>query len=233
MNAAIGIDTFCNIISLGPALCVGKDGGWTSIHLLKWFSRYASFCAEEFGSKVKNWLILNEPMGFTSLGYMLGKHAPGKTGLDNFLPAIHNAAMAQAEGGRIIRKLVHGAYIGTTFSCSEVIPYTQKEEDIAAAKRMDILLNRLFIEPVLGRNYPHEDFPLMDKLYSRNTAWRYTDRMHFNFDFIGLQNYFSVTVKHNAIIPYVQASEVKATARKAPHTALGWEINARKFLQDA
>ena len=63
-----------------------KEGGWTSIHMLKWFTRYVSFCAEEFGDRVKNWIILNEPMGFTSLGYMLGKHAPGKTGLDHFFP---------------------------------------------------------------------------------------------------------------------------------------------------
>jgi beta-glucosidase len=94
-----------------------------------------------------------------------------------------------------------------------------------------VLLNRLFIEPVLGRNYPHEDLPLLDKLYLRNTAWRYTDRMQFNFDFIGLQNYFAITVKYNPIIPYVQASEVKATSRKVPHTALGWEINADSFYR--
>jgi beta-glucosidase len=96
---------------------------------------------------------------------------------------------------------------------------------------MDVLLNRLFIEPVLGRNYPHEDFPLIDKLYLRNTAWRYTDRMQFNFDFIGLQNYFSITVRHNSIIPYIQASEVKAASRKVPQTALGWEINADSFYR--
>jgi beta-glucosidase len=225
----LGLTPFVTLYHWDLPHALEKEGGWTSVHMLKWFSRYASFCAEEFGDKVKNWIILNEPMGFTSLGYMLGRHAPGKTGLDYFLPAIHNATLAQAEGGRIIRKLVTGAYIGTTFSCSEVMPYTQKKEDIAAAKRMDILLNRLFIEPTLGRNYPHGDFPLMDKLHLRSAAWRYTDRMQFNFDFIGLQNYFSITVKHNPIIPYVQASEVKAATRKAPHTALGWEINAESF----
>lgn len=139
--------------------------------------------------------------------------------------------MAQAEGGRLIRKLVPHAYIGTTFSCSEVIPYTQSTEDIAAAKRMDILLNCLFIEPTLGRNYPHEDFPLMDKLHMYSKAWKYTERMQFDFDFIGVQNYFSVTVKHNPPIPYIQASEVKAVTRKVPHTALGWEINANSFYR--
>src|SRR5437588_581911 len=83
------------------------------------------------------------PVGFTSLGYMLGRHAPGRMGLSNFLPAIHHAALAQAEGGRILRDKVPGAHIGTTFSCSEIVPYTNSTEDIQAAKRMDILMNRL------------------------------------------------------------------------------------------
>ena len=206
-----------------------KEGGWTSHSLLRWFSRYVTICAEEYGDKVKNWIILNEPMGFTSLGYGLGKHAPGKSGLNNFLPAVHNAAMAQAEGGRIVRNIVPHANIGTSFSCSEVIPLTQNPLDIAAANRMDILLNRLFIEPSLGMGYPDDNFSLMDKLHLHNKAWKYTERMKFDFDFIGVQNYFSLTVRHNPIIPIINASEVKAAKRKVPHTDMGWEINAGSF----
>jgi len=206
-----------------------KEGGWTSHSLLRWFSRYVTICAEEYGDKVKNWIILNEPMGFTSLGYGLGKHAPGKSGLNNFLPAVHNAAMAQAEGGSIVRNIVPHANIGTSFSCSEVIPFTQNPLDIAAANRMDILLNRLFIEPSLGMGYPDDNFSLMDKLHLHNKAWKYTERMKFDFDFIGVQNYFSLTVKHNPIIPIINASEVKAANRKVPHTDMGWEINAGSF----
>jgi len=209
-----------------------KEGGWASHQLLKWFTRFVTVCTTEFGDKVKNWIVLNEPMGFTSLGYMLGKHAPGKMGLDYFLPAVHNAAMAQAEGGRIIRSEVAKAHIGTSFSCSEVMPYSNKEADILAAKRTDILLNRLFIEPTLGRGYPQEEgFALLDKLQIYNKAWKYTERLTFNFDFIGIQNYFALTVKHNPLIPYVQASEVKAVTRKVPHTAMGWEINAESFYR--
>ena len=209
-----------------------NEGGWTSHNMLKWFSRFATICANEYGNKVKNWIILNEPMGFTSLGYMLGKHAPGKLGMDNFLPAIHNAALCQAEGGRIIRSIVANANIGTSFSCSEVMPFTQSEADIAAANRMDILLNRLFIEPTLGLGYPHDDhFAFLQKLNLHNKAWKYTERMTFDFDFIGIQNYFALTVKHNPLIPYIQASEVKASTRKVPHTAMGWEINAESFYR--
>ena len=227
----LGLIPFVALYHWDLPYALQKEGGWTSTQMQKWFSRYVTFCAHEFGGKVKSWIIFNEPMGFTSLGYMLGKHAPGKTGTDNFFPAVHNTVLAQAEGGRIIRKLVKGAYIGTSFSCSEVMSFTQKEEDIEAANRIDILLNRLFIEPASGLNYPHDDFPLMDKLYMHSKAWRYTERMQFDFDFIGIQNYFPLTVKYNSIIPYVKAVEVKAALRKVPHTALGWEVNADSFYR--
>jgi len=163
---------------------------------------------------------------------MVGKHAPGKTSLSNFMSAIHNTALCNAEGGRIIRAEVNNAHIGTCFSCSEVIPYKEIEVDIMAAKRADALLNRLFIEPVLGRGYPEDQhFPFLEKLHLHTKAWKYKERMQFNFDFIGIQNYFSLTVKYNPLIPYLQASEVKANYRKVPHTALGWEINAESFYR--
>ena len=141
-----------------------NKGGWTNYLVIKWFTRFVTVCAEAYGDKVKNWIILNEPFAFTTLGYMLGKHAPGKTGLSNYLPAIHHTAMAQAEGGRIIRKLVPHAHIGTAFSFSQIIPYTDKKEDVAAANRLDILMNRLFIEPTLGKGYPIDDsFKFLEK----------------------------------------------------------------------
>jgi len=209
-----------------------KEGGWTNSLVLKWFGRYVKVCAEYFGDLVKNWIILNEPLSFTALGHMLGQHAPGRRGLNNFFPAIHHAALAQAEGGRIIRELVPGAYIGTTFSCSEIIPFTQREEDIKAANRVDILMNRLFIEPALGMGYPKDDsFPLLKKLEFFTHEWRYIDKMRFNFDFIGLQNYFPVTVKHSNIIPVINATQVKAKTKGAPHTDLGWEINSESFYR--
>ena len=225
----LGLIPFVTLYHWDLPYALEKEGGWSSHFLLKWFNRFVTVCAEEFGDKVKNWIILNEPMGFTSLGYMLGKHAPGKTGLNYFLPAVHNAAMAQAEGGRIIRSLVKKSYIGTSFSCSEVVPFSLNQKDFDAANRLDILLNRLFIEPSLGLGYPDDNFLLMEKLHLFNKAWKYTERMKFDFDFIGIQNYFPVTVKYNPVIPIIQASDVKAATRKVPHTDMGWEINADSF----
>jgi beta-glucosidase len=227
----LGLTPYVTLYHWDMPQALEKEGGWKSQFLLKWFTRFATLCAEEYGDKVKNWIVLNEPFGFISLGYMLGRHAPGRIGLSNFLPAVHHAALAQAEGGRILRQLVPGAYIGTTFSCSEVVPYTNNPEDIQAAKRIDILMNRLFIEPALGRGYPREDFKLLEKLELHNRSWKYTERMTFNFDWIGIQNYFPIVVRYNPLIPVVQASEVKASTRKVPHTAMGWEINPDSFYR--
>ena len=227
----LGLTPYVTMYHWDLPIALEKEGGWTSHLMLKWFTRYASLLAEEYGDTVKDWIVLNEPFGFTSLGYMLGKHAPGRMGLSNFLPAIHHAALAQAEGGRILRATVKDAHIGTTFSCSEVLPHTNSPEDIQAAKRMDILMNRLFIEPALGRGYPREDFKFLERLELHNRSWKYTERMAFNFDFIGIQNYFPVVVRHNPLIPIVQASEVTASSRKVPQTALGWEINPDSFYR--
>lgn len=228
---SLGMIPYVTLYHWDLPVALEKEGGWTSHLMLKWFTRFATLCAEEYGDKVKDWIVLNEPFGFTSLGYMLGKHAPGRIGLSNFLPAIHHAALAQAEGGRILRQIVSNAHIGTTFSCSEIVPYTNSPEDIQAARRMDILLNRLFIEPALGRGYPREDFKFLERLELHNMSWKYTERMQFNFDFIGIQNYFPIVIRHNPLIPIVQASEVKAASRKVPHTAMGWEINPDSFYR--
>jgi len=202
------------------------EGGWTSHRMTRWFNRYAAFLAEEYGDSIKHWLVLNEPMGFTSLGYMLGKHAPGKMGISNFFPAVHNALLCQADGGNMLKATIKNGLIGTTFSMSEVMPNTDSNLDVDAAKRLDALLNRLFLEPSLGRGYPQENGSFFEKMELHNKGWKYIDRMKCNFDFIGIQNYFAVTAKHNPLVPYIQLAEVTAKARKVPHTQIGWEINA-------
>ncbi len=208
---------------------LSQNGGWTAFSINADFNEFVTICAKNYGDKVKNWIIINEPFGYTSLGYMLGVHAPGEIGLTNFFAAVHHTALAQADGGHIIRSEVKNANIGTTFSCSQIIPYTQSDNDVLAAKRIDCLMNRLFIEPTLGLGYPTGDWELLEKFAITHSTWRHTKRMSFDFDFIGLQNYFPLVIKFNAFIPIIQAWEIKAKSRKKPHTAMGWEINADSF----
>ncbi|MBM1107351.1 beta-glucosidase [Aurantibacter crassamenti] len=198
-------------------------GGWTNREILEWFKEFVTLCASSFGDRVKHWMVLNEPMVFTGAGYFLGVHAPGRKGLKNFLPAIHHATMCQAIGGNILRESVANAVIGTTFSCSQITPFSQKRKDIIAAKKADALLNRLFIEPVLGLGYPIENI----KVLKRIEKYIHTDdlkNIEFDFDFIGIQNYTREVVKHSYTVPYLQAKIVKATKRKVATTLMEWEV---------
>src|SRR5690606_15099781 len=200
-----------------------NKGGWTNRDIVSWFENYVQICATHFGDRVKNWMVLNEPMVFTGAGYFLGVHAPGYKGLKNFLPAIHHAVLCQAAGGRILRDLVPNAFIGTTFSCSQITTYRNTPRDILAAKKADALLNRLFIEPSLGLGYPTEDVPVLKRMEAyiipndlKNAA--------FDFDFIGVQNYTREMVMHSWLVPYLRAKIVSASKRNVKTTLMNWEV---------
>ncbi len=198
-------------------------GGWTSRAIVHWFSVYADFCSKEFGSKVKNWIVLNEPMTFTGLGYFTGYHAPGKKGLSNFLKAAHHAALCNAEGGRIIRRNIPDANIGTAFSCSYVKPANKWLLNRRAAKRVEAILNRFFIEPALGLGYPTDIMPglnMINKYFKEGDK----ERLKFDFDFIGLQYYFRVVTKFSLFPPLLFATEIPAGERTRNINSMGLEV---------
>ncbi|TDB64162.1 GH1 family beta-glucosidase [Arundinibacter roseus] len=215
-----GIEPWITLYHWDLPQALQDRGGWESRQILNWFAEYVSFCATEFGDIVKKWIVLNEPMAVAALGYTSGLHAPGRKGLHRFLPVVHHLALCQAEGGRLLRQLVPGAYVGTTFSCSPVLPHSPSPRDVRAAKRLDALLNRLFVEPTLGMGYPTDAFPFLKNI-------RYfmkpgdAEKLAFDFDFIGLQNYFQVVVRHSWKKPLLWAEEVKPTGTR---TAMGWGV---------
>lgn len=199
------------------------EGGWTNRKVIDWFVEYTAICAREYGSKVKHWMIFNEPAAFVGLGYLAGYHAPGKRSLSAFLKATHHACLSLSESGRKLRALLPDAVIGTTFSCSYVDPYNKKSRHIHAAKRMDAMLNRMFIEPSLGMGYPIKDLPLIRGI-KKYILPGDLEKLKFDFDFVGLQNYFRVVAKYSPFIPFLKAREVKALKRDVPLNEMGFEI---------
>jgi len=202
-------------------LALEKKGGWTQRDTVQHFCDYASLAVRKFGDRVQHWMALNEPLAFTGAGYFLGIHAPGKRGLQHFIPAAHHATLAQAQGIRIIQD--HGKTAGTTFSCSWITPHSEKERDIKAAQRTDALMNRFYIEPLLGYGYPLNDLPFLRKIEKYIQAGD-ENAMVATPDFIGIQNYTREVVKHSWFTPYMQATLVGAPRRGVPHTLMKWEI---------
>lgn len=198
-------------------------GGWTNRDIVSWFSEYAEVCGRNFGDRVINWMLINEPSVFTGAGYFLGMHAPGKRGIANYLKAMHHSTLATAAGAQALRKAVPHASIGTTFSCTYIEPLNASKSHVLAANRVDTLLNRTFIEPLLGLGYPQSDLPLLNRI-EKYMQPDDQNNMVFDFDFIGIQCYTREIVKASLWVPYIGASIVKASKRKVPATEMNWEV---------
>lgn len=217
-----GIQPWITLYHWDLPAALEKKGGWTNRSIIDWFKTYVMFCCQTFGSKVKHWMIMNEPAAFVGLGYMVGYHAPGKRGPYQFLKATHHACLAMAEGGRVVRETIPDALVGTTFSCSYIDPLREGNKDGEAVRRMDALLNRLYIEPCLGLGYPIDALPALKRI-KRYTLPGDDEKLVFNFDFIGLQNYFRVVAKKSAI-PFIRAKQIAANKRNVSTNAMGFEI---------
>lgn len=226
----LGIEPWITLYHWDLPYELEKKGGWTNRQIVSWFSDYVELCIKTFGNKVKNWIILNEPMAFTGAGYFLGLHAPGRKGLTNFLAAAHHAALCQAEGGRVIRSMTSNSRIGTTFSCSYIEPYRNIIQDTVAAKRVDALLNRMFVEPLAGLGYPLEDLKLLQRLepFVKDGD---EAKLAFAMDFIGIQNYTREVVARSYFTPFIGAKIVKATKRNVETTAMDWEVFPESIYQ--
>ncbi len=220
---AQGIEPWVTVYHWDLPQVLEVKGGWTNRDIIEWFAEFVAVCAKHFGDRVKYWMIMNEPSVFSGAGYFFGIHAPGRAGLKNFLPAIHHIVLSMTAGAKKLRELLPGAEIGTTFSCSHIEPRSDSKRDIKAARVADALVNRLFIEPVLGLGYPVNDIPVLkglDKFIQPGDE----QNMQFDYDFIGLQNYTREIVRYSFFTPYINASLVKATDRNVPTTAMGWEV---------
>jgi len=220
---ASGIEPWITLYHWDLPHTLETKGGWTNRESVSWFSEYVEVCAQYFGDRVKNWMVINEPSVFTGAGYFLGIHAPGKKGITNYLKAMHHVTLATAAGAKIVRNRIPDANIGTTFSCTHIEAATESHKDIEAAKRVDTLLNRTFIEPILGLGYPQTDLPVLKKLNNYILDGD-LDNLAFDFDFIGLQCYTREVVKSSMLIPYIGAELISAEKRNVISTEMGWEV---------
>jgi beta-glucosidase len=218
-----GIEPWLTLYHWDLPQALEDKGGWTNREIISWFSEFVTICAQNFGDRVKNWMVMNEPAVFTGAGYFLGIHAPGRSGLRNFLPAVHHVVLSIVAGARILRNLWPDAQIGNTFSCSHIEPYADKPKHINAAKRADALINRLFIEPILGLGYPTDEVTALKGIYKYHQPGD-EDNLSFDFDFIGIQNYTREIVKYSFFTPYIGASLIKAEKRNVELTDMKWEV---------
>jgi len=71
-------------------------GGWLNRESSDWFAEYTAVIVDRLSDRVTNWMTLNEPQVFTTMGHQYGYHAPGlQLPFSDVLLAAHNSLQDQ------------------------------------------------------------------------------------------------------------------------------------------
>ena len=107
------------------------------------------------GDRVPTITTLNEPWCSAFLGYTGGQHAPGRQEGAAGLVAAHHLLLGHGMAVRALREQGAQADLGITLNLTVADPYDPEDPaDRDAARRVDGLFNRLFLDAVLRRRYP-------------------------------------------------------------------------------
>jgi beta-glucosidase len=219
-----GIEPFVTLYDSCLPLALEKKEGWSNREILEWFENYVTICVTAFKEKVNYWIVLNEPTLFTGVGHFLGIDSSGKKGVNNFLSALHHALLCQSIGFKVIKKKTNKTtQVGTFFSCHYIISNTYSDKDMKAVERIDALLNRTFIEPLLGLGYPFKSLPFL-KGISKFKSIGDDDLIKVDFDFIGLQNCTREIVTHDSFVTYLNAKIIKEDKARVKKNYLSFHI---------
>ncbi|QNS06349.1 GH1 family beta-glucosidase [Streptomyces xanthii] len=132
---------------------VEEAGGWLSRDTAARFAAHAQTVAARLADRTGTWITLNEPAEHTLLGHALGAHAPGKKLLFDALPVAHHQLLAHGLAAQALRA-AGATDIGIANSHGPTWPASAGPADAAAADLYDVVLNRLFSDPLLLGRYP-------------------------------------------------------------------------------
>ncbi|MFG2833772.1 GH1 family beta-glucosidase [Streptomyces zaomyceticus] len=132
-------------------------GGWPHRETAYRFAEYAGIMADALGDRVATWTTLNEPWCSAFLGYGNGVHAPGRTSALASLRAAHHLNLAHGLGARTLRGALPGsAEVSLTLNLHAVRAFSEAPEDVDAARRIDAVGNRIFLDPVFHGRLPED-----------------------------------------------------------------------------
>lgn len=218
-------------------------GGWperdTALRLLD----YAGVVHDALGDRVRHWTTLNEPWCSAFLGYAAGRHAPGRTEPVAGLRAAHHLLLGHGLVVEELRRRDPSLQLGLTLNFTDTQPLDPTSpRDLDAARRLDGLANRFFVEPVMLGAYPS------DVLEDLGALWP-QDLVHDGdlatistpIDVLGVNYYASQTVtagceperapvaaaqarRYDVPSPSIGSEHVVVVRRGVPVSDMGWEI---------
>lgn len=237
-----GIEPWASIYHWDLPQVVEDEGGWPVRDTAYRLAEYAAAIHDVLGDRVAGWITMNEPWCVALLGYAAGVHAPGRQDDAAAVRATHHSLLAHGLATEALR--AQGARnVGIALNLYHVEAASDSEADRDAARRVDGIQNRLFLDPVLRGTYPAD---VLDDLAA------VTDFGHVHdgdleligapIDFLGINYYSLYTVAagtdggeldadaeavgaHGAQrSPWVGSRNVVFRSTGRPRTAMGWEV---------
>jgi beta-glucosidase len=129
-------------------------GGWTYRDTAYRFAEYAGIVAARLRDRVELWTTLNEPWCSAFLGYASGQHAPGRTDPADSLAAVHHLLLAHGLGVQAVRAVLPAARTSIVLNLGATRSVSTSPADRDATRRVDGLMNRIFLDPLLRGRYP-------------------------------------------------------------------------------
>ncbi|WP_320064732.1 GH1 family beta-glucosidase [Micromonospora sp. RTGN7] len=218
-------------------------GGWPARDTAARFADYAQLVGDALGDRVRYWTTLNEPWCSAFLGYGSGAHAPGRSDGADAVRAGHHLMLGHGLAVQALRASRPDARLGLTVNLYPVTPASDSPADADAARRIDGLANRFFLDPVLRGSYPTD---LRADLASVTDFGHVRDGdleiISTPLDLVGI-NYYSRhvvagPVEGEAPQAYWRAptcwpgsEEVRFVTRGVPVTDMNWEIDAPGLVE--
>lgn len=147
-----------------------QAGGWPNRDTAERFADYAQVMATRFVDRVDRWATLNEPWCTAFLGYCAGIFAPGRTEPGASLAAAYHLMLGHGLALERLRA-ADARNPGIVLNLIPVIPESDDMTD--AARHVDCLQNRLFLDLLAGRGIPADLIeacaPVTDWSFVRDT----------------------------------------------------------------
>jgi beta-glucosidase len=211
-------------------------GGWPNRDTAERFADYADIVTQSLGDRLQSWTIFNEPWMFTTLGYLRGYHAPGRSDVDAYLRATHVVNLAQGMAFRVIKSRNNRSRVGSAFSMWPCQPATKSPADQEAAERAHKWQNIWFLHPAMNGSYPDAFIGVSEEKLGIRPGDMETLRAEF--DFIGINNYLrtlftAIDPGRNSRDPFDRIFPVETTLRgqSGPRTDIGWEVHPKALYE--
>ncbi len=210
-------------------------GGWPARDTAQRFADYAVLVHDALADRVRFWTTMNEPWCSAFLGYSSGAHAPGRTEPAAAVRAAHHLLLGHGLAVRAMRAAQppDGRRYGLSLNLYAVSPASGTAADADAARRVDGLQNRLFLDPVLLGRYPDDVLADLAPLgFAEVVRDGDLDVVGTPLDLLGV-NYYTRHVVAAATAqaprqpsPWAGSEHVRFVQRGLPTTAMDWEVDA-------